>query len=984
MYRDYGLAQTPFIDKLETLNQTTIPEIPVYKPTVAEFEDFSKCISMIESLGAHHVGLCKVIPPSNWVGRRKGYDNIDECLVEKPICQSTYGGRGIYFQDISPRKSLKFSDFKNIALSSIYCTPKYRDYDHLERKYWSSIGTSRPLYGANVSGTLMDIDQHIWNIAKLDSVLSRVFEEEGVQIPGVNTPYLYYGMWRSTFPWHVEDVDLYSINYLHYGLPKCWYVIPPAFARKFESFVSEYFRSEFLKCHCFLRHKCVLISPTVLSQSGIPTKKILQHEGEFMITFPYAYHSGFNMGLNIAESTNFALTRWIEYGKHAKICTCWDDTVKICMDPFVRRFQPELFNDWKNGKNLPPHPLDEYLPKETSHHVESTLTYPDSAKDILGIENNEVMAKDPSLFKPYSSDSPPPKVGDLNSIDLRYSSKQFETAKIPFHIATNPRLYPLWCGNPANEQIERNFNIFIGSHKPYCAVCSFLWTPQHVSKLLSSGHREDKLPLYSEPHIPEVAYHSYKSSVQFPPTVKSRILRCFRCCLTVHARCYGVQDELGFKYESSLEQKHNLNFKKSWYCDACMASSKPTCVFCYMRGGAIKALANINNAFTGRPYWAHLVCALITPGCYFEDVPKRLAFISEDTIKSAISSAILYSSESNKRVINEMQNISSPSCFSEAVPFKSSSYLQKNLKLVRKRPPNVDNKILRENYKSPDQRSKICRLNKSNNRFSRKLLITTSTVSIDFNLKKIRPFIQNNNNRISSVHHSDNTNIPVETGDKIALSLPSICFVCQLPGRGFLPLASCWYNGCSTQFHVTCAQMAGIVIGTDVYPRFFYIACSKHPTNYDHPNFHDHGSVSPGDEVMVQETNDPIFSSAIAIRRVTPLYCRISFPDGTFSSDTPPEYLTNVNWFKDGPPEKGSFIKVLWDDGMEYAGTYEGTTSEKWEVQLESGEIRVFNREQFYVQPKTKYSDNLAFDGSSTDYPWAITDLEDSVAPSNS
>lgn len=43
---------------------------------------------------------------------------------------------------------------------------------------------------------------------------------------------------------------------------------------------------------------------------------------------------------------------------------------------------------------------------------------------------------------------------------------------------------------------------------------------------------------------------------------------------------------------------------------------------------------------------------------------------------------------------------------------------------------------------------------------------------------------------------------------------------------------------------------------------------------------------------MVQETNDPIFSSAIAIRRVTPLYCRISFPDGTFSSDTPPEYLT--------------------------------------------------------------------------------------------
>ncbi|CAH8569693.1 unnamed protein product [Schistosoma turkestanicum] len=976
MLRENGLAQTPYIDKLETLSQASIPEIPVYKPTVAEFEDFSKCISMIESLGAHHVGLCKVIPPANWVGRRNGYDDIGECVVEKPICQSTYGGRGIYLQDISPRKSLKFSDFKNIALSNVYCTPKHRDFDHLERKYWSSIGTSRPLYGANVSGTLMDIDQRIWNIAKLDSVLSRVFKEEGVQIPGVNTPYLYYGMWRSTFPWHVEDVDLYSINYLHYGLPKCWYVIPPAFARKFEAFVSEYFRSEFLKCQCFLRHKCVLISPTVLSQSGIPTKKILQHEGEFMITFPYAYHSGFNMGLNIAESTNFALARWIEYGKHAKICTCWDDTVKICMDPFVKRFQPELFDDWKNGKNLSPHPLDEYLMKETGHTVESKPTYPDISKDLLGIENSELTVKNP-LFKPYSANYTPPKAGDLNSIDMRYSSKMFEMAKIPFHIATNPHLYPLWCGNPASEQTERNFNIFIGSHKPHCAVCSFLWTPQHVSKLLSSGNRDEKIPAYSEPHIPEVAYHSsHNSSVQFPPTVKSRILRCLRCCLTVHARCYGVQDENRFKYESSSKQNCIPNLKNSWYCDACVASSKPTCVFCYMRGGAIKALANINNAFTGRPYWAHIVCALITPGCYFKDVPKRLAFVSEDTIKSAISLAVSYSDGNHKSIINKMQRIVSPNRFSENIPlFKSPNCVHRNLKVLRKRPSNIDRSILREYYEPYGQSNKL------NNRFSLKLFDTTSAVSVGASFEKVKPFIKNNDNEISSVPHSDNVDIPVAAGEEM-----TTCFVCHLPGRGFLPLASCWYDDCSTKFHVTCAQMAGVVIGTDVYPRFFYIACSKHPTNYDHPNFHDHGSVSPGDEVMVQETGDPIFSSAIAIRRVTPLYCRISFPDGTFSSDTPPEYLTNVDWFKDGPPEKGSLVKVLWDDGIEYTGTYEGTTSEQWEVQLECGEIKVFNREQFYVQPKTKHSDmNFNFDTSTNDYTWPVSGFDnDSVVLSNS
>ncbi len=79
-----------------------------------------------------------------------------------------------------------------------------------------------------------------------------------------------------------------------------------------------------------------------------------------MVTFPYGYHAGFNTGVNCAESTNFALPRWVEYGKKATICNCWEDTVRIEMTPFVRRLQPNLLEEWLRGVDTSAHPLERY------------------------------------------------------------------------------------------------------------------------------------------------------------------------------------------------------------------------------------------------------------------------------------------------------------------------------------------------------------------------------------------------------------------------------------------------------------------------------------------------------------------------------------------------------------------------------------------------------------------------------------------------
>ena len=47
----------------------------------------------------------------------------------------------------------------------------------------------------------------------------------GFSVEGLTYPWLYFGALFSTFCWHVEDHFLYSVNYLHTGASKTWFVL---------------------------------------------------------------------------------------------------------------------------------------------------------------------------------------------------------------------------------------------------------------------------------------------------------------------------------------------------------------------------------------------------------------------------------------------------------------------------------------------------------------------------------------------------------------------------------------------------------------------------------------------------------------------------------------------------------------------------------------------------------------------------------------
>ena len=226
-----------------------------------------------------------------------------------------------------------FKDFK-YELDEDYSPERCEE---LERAYWKTLTYAPPLYGADMPGSLFDDRTTAWNLGKLENILDVL----GTKIPGVNTAYLYLGMWKATFAWHLEDVDLYSINFLHFGAPKQWYSISQGDARRFEAAMKNVWPTDAKACDQFLRHKTFLISPQHLLQHyNIKVNKIVHRPGEFVITFPYGYHSGYNLGYNCAEAVNFALDSWLEYGRIAKKCDCSQAQDSVWID--VREIERKL------------------------------------------------------------------------------------------------------------------------------------------------------------------------------------------------------------------------------------------------------------------------------------------------------------------------------------------------------------------------------------------------------------------------------------------------------------------------------------------------------------------------------------------------------------------------------------------------------------------------------------------------------------------
>ena len=145
--------------------------------------------------------------------------------------QEIYGDKGIYELVLIQKKSLLSKEYKQ--KTKMCLITDNMTHDEVETFFWENLHLDSPLYGSDVSGSLFEPNEGgQWNLKNLKTCLKDGLGD--ATLDGINSPFLYFGSFRSMFAWHMEDYNMASLNFQHYGKPKFWYSI----ARKVIFFIS--------------------------------------------------------------------------------------------------------------------------------------------------------------------------------------------------------------------------------------------------------------------------------------------------------------------------------------------------------------------------------------------------------------------------------------------------------------------------------------------------------------------------------------------------------------------------------------------------------------------------------------------------------------------------------------------------------------------------------------------------------------------------
>uniref|UniRef100_A0A672JPW0 [histone H3]-trimethyl-L-lysine(9) demethylase n=1 Tax=Salarias fasciatus TaxID=181472 RepID=A0A672JPW0_SALFA len=117
----------------------------------------------------------------------------------------------------------------------------------------------------------------------------------------------------------------------------------------------------------------------------------------------------------------------------------------------------------------------------------------------------------------------------------------------------------------------------------------------------------------------------------------------------------------------------------------------------------------------------------------------------------------------------------------------------------------------------------------------------------------------------------------------------------------------CSHENCATSFHVTCAQIAGVIMMPADWPYVVSVTCHKHKRGPPK-------GPSLGQKV-IGRNNDGWYYHCTVIGMATQTYYEVNFDEGSYCDNLFPENILSHDCLRSGPPEVGELIVVSTPEG---------------------------------------------------------------------
>lgn len=297
-----------------------LPVAPVFRPTAAEFADPIAYILKIEAEASRY-GICKIVPPLAPPAREATLERLKASFAANaaagggtasaPTFPTRLQQVGFSAKNRRPasrrvwesgeRYTLEAfrAKARDIELPRHAVPPKQATQLQLEALFWGACA-ARPFnveYGNDMPGSgfaaleeldldldlestggnaalaARDVGETEWNMRLAPRARGSLLRAMRRDVAGVTSPMLYVAMLYSWFAWHVEDHELHSLNYLHFGKSKTWYGVPRDAMLAFEDAVRVHGYADDLNAIMAfetLNEKTTVLSPEVLLSAGVP------------------------------------------------------------------------------------------------------------------------------------------------------------------------------------------------------------------------------------------------------------------------------------------------------------------------------------------------------------------------------------------------------------------------------------------------------------------------------------------------------------------------------------------------------------------------------------------------------------------------------------------------------------------------------------------------------------------------------------------